>query len=115
LENVRLKFSILIWILECSVFRSFSFSLFSGKYNRGRKRDGVWVFGGVDRETDECFMVPVPDRKADTLIPIIKKFIRPGSTIYSDFWKAYDCLSLELTIRKRSFTFEVKLLFDKAV
>ena len=72
--------------------RMFSFSLFSGKYNRGRKRDGVWVFGGVDRETDECFMVPVPDRKADTLLPIIKKFIRPGTTIYSDFWKACDCL-----------------------
>jgi len=62
------------------------------KYNRGRKREGVWVFGGVDRATNECFAIPVPDRKAETFIRLIKKFIRPVSTILSDCWKAYDSL-----------------------
>lgn len=32
------------------------------KYNRGRLRDGVWVFRGVDRETNEAFLTIVEDR-----------------------------------------------------
>ena len=33
-------------------------------------------------------MVPVKNRKASTLIPIIKHFILPGTTILSDCWLA---------------------------
>ena len=29
------------------------------------------------------------------MIPIIKKYVLPGTTIYSDCWKAYDCLEKE--------------------
>ena len=25
------------------------------KYNKGRRVEGVWVFGGIDRRTRECF------------------------------------------------------------
>ena len=32
------------------------------KYNRGPFRDGMWVFGGIDRATKEVFLVQVPDR-----------------------------------------------------
>lgn len=42
-------------------------------YNRVRRVEGVWVLGGIDSRTRECFLVPVKDRSADTLIPIIKK------------------------------------------
>ena len=42
------------------------------KYNKGRRVEGVWVFGGIDRRTRECFLVPVEDRSAETLIPITK-------------------------------------------
>jgi hypothetical protein len=31
-------------------------------------------------------------RDADTLLPLIQKHIAPGSTIYSDCWKAYGSL-----------------------
>lgn len=34
-------------------------------------------------------------RNKDTLFPIIKDWIRPGTTIMSDCWKAYDCLGDE--------------------
>lgn len=34
-------------------------------------------------------MVPVTDRTADTLLALVQKHIRPGSTIWSDRWKSY--------------------------
>jgi hypothetical protein len=40
-------------------------------------------------------MVPVAKRSSAYLIPIIKHFIAPGTTIISDCWKAYDCLESE--------------------
>ena len=43
------------------------------KYNKEKRVEGVWVFSGIDRRTRECFLVPVEDRSAETLIPIIKK------------------------------------------
>lgn len=60
------------------------------KYNRGRILPNQWVFGGICRETRECFMYAVPDRKKGTLIETIKACIRPGTTIFSDEWKSYN-------------------------
>lgn len=36
------------------------------KYNRGHRVEGLWVFGGIERETGQCFMVPVEQRNQDT-------------------------------------------------
>ena len=60
------------------------------KYNRGRLVREQWVFGGICRETDECFMYTVPNRRAETLMPIIVDSISPGTTIISDQWRAYN-------------------------
>jgi len=65
------------------------------KYNRGRWIDGQWVFGGFERGTKNCFLVPVPSRGSDVLLEIIKQWIRPGTIVVSDCWKSYDCLHLE--------------------
>ena len=65
------------------------------KYHRGRKVDGQWVFGAICRETKEFFLVPVVKRNKETLLPIILERIRHGSTIISDCWSAYQCLSCE--------------------
>lgn len=59
------------------------------KYHRSKRADGVWVFGGIERETKKCFCEVVEDRSANTLIPIIKKYILPGTTILSDCLKAF--------------------------
>ena len=75
---------------------------------RGKRVEGCWVFGGVERLVPNCdnpfqeesftgeknrlgnmFAVIVEKRDARTLIPLIRRFIRPGSIIISDCWKAY--------------------------
>ena len=64
------------------------------KYHKGHRVEGKWVFGG--RETydkSKIFMIAVENRKADTLLPIIQKWIAPGSIIHSDCWKSYNKLS----------------------
>jgi len=63
------------------------------KYHRGKRVEGAWVFGGIERESRESFFEVVADRSAETLIPIIQKYIEPGTTIISDCWKAYSSLS----------------------
>jgi transposase-like protein len=65
------------------------------KYNRGRLVDGKWVFGGFERGSKRCFIVPVPSRDAQTLLSVIRDWIAPGTTIMSDCWRAYDCLGSE--------------------
>jgi transposase-like protein len=47
------------------------------------------VFGGVERESGETFLVPVPDRTADTLMNITSDWIQPCTTVISDGWAAY--------------------------
>lgn len=59
------------------------------KYNRGRVRDGQWVFGMIERGSNEVMMTVVADRTASTLIPIIQAHVRQGTTIFSDEWSAY--------------------------
>lgn len=57
------------------------------KYHRGHHVEGQWVFGGVERISGKCFILPVASRNRETLIPIIRQYILPGSTNISDYWK----------------------------
>ena len=59
------------------------------KNNVGRVTNEQWVFGGICRETRERFVVPVHDRTAETLLPIIQTFIVEGTNINSDSWRSY--------------------------
>lgn len=65
------------------------------KYHRGHRVEGCWVFGGVERESGRAFMIPVKKRSAAYLIPIIRHFVAPGTTIISDCWRAYSGLNQE--------------------
>ncbi|CAI4233423.1 unnamed protein product [Auanema sp. JU1783] len=60
------------------------------KYNVGRMKPQQWIFGGICRETRECFLYSVPDRSANSLIQCINHSILPGSTIVSDWWRSYN-------------------------
>ena len=60
------------------------------KYNRGKRVEGQWVFGGCETtNSNKIFVVPVQDRSKETLQREIKKWIKPGSVIVSDCWKGY--------------------------
>ena len=65
------------------------------KYHRGKRVDGVRVFGWIERVSRRCFFEIVDERSADRLIPIIKRYVKPGSIILSDCWKAYSSLKDE--------------------
>ena len=62
----------------------------SRKYSTGRilKSEAVWVFGSICCETGDCFVVPCEKRIAATLLLILQTHVAPGSTIYSDQWRA---------------------------
>jgi transposase-like protein len=55
------------------------------------------VLGGVElTEARKLFLVEVPNRRAETLMRIIKKYVHPGSIIYTDMFASYANLGREL-------------------
>ena len=63
---------------------------FHRKYHRGQWREGHWVFGGIERGSNKCFLVEVDRRDEATLRPLIEQWILPGTKIISDGWRAYN-------------------------
>ena len=56
------------------------------KYERGRILSQTWLFGAIERDSKKCVIIPLVEpcsTKSDsaTLIPLIKKYILPGSVI----------------------------------
>ena len=65
------------------------------KYHRGNYRAGMWVLGGVDRNTNQCFLISCPNnrRGAEVLLPLIERWVLPGSIVYTDEWGGYNQLT----------------------
>ena len=67
------------------------------KYFKGHHVEGVWVVGAVERTAEKkIFATTVTSRDKDTIKSIIFEFIKPGSIIFSDCWKAYPIAINEL-------------------
>ena len=49
----------------------------------------------MDRNTGHCFLLPCPNKKRDaaTLLPLINRWILPGSVVYTDEWAAHNGLT----------------------
>lgn len=60
------------------------------KYNRGKATPKpVWVFGCVDRKTGTLLLKCVPNRKKETLLPILDEHVSRESTIFHDDFATY--------------------------
>lgn len=54
------------------------------RHNVGKVTQPLWIFGGYDAAEKEGFLATVSNRDAETLLPLIKKYILPGTTVVSD-------------------------------
>lgn len=72
------------------------------KYNKGHKVEGAWVIGGIQRsrlknkvknENKKIFLEPIEERNIENINEIINKYIKKGTTIYTDCWKGYNDLN----------------------
>jgi transposase-like protein len=60
------------------------------KYNRGHAVEGVWVLGMTERTPKrKIILVVVPCRTKEQLSAFIRRYVHPGSTVYTDCWKGY--------------------------
>lgn len=77
------------------------------KNNDGHIFPQQCVFGGICRETNDCFLVQVPDRSLKTITSVITKHIAEGSIIYSDSWSSacVSTLSQNLIINDHRYKF----------
>ena len=50
------------------------------------------MLGMVESGTNNCVMIIVEDRLAETLLPIIQQRVLPGTCIITDGWHAYSQL-----------------------
>ncbi|CAI9732498.1 Hypothetical predicted protein [Octopus vulgaris] len=50
---------------------------------------GFCVFGGIERGTDKCFLVPIEHENKEAFEAAIIRWILPGTHIVSDIWAEY--------------------------
>ena len=63
-----------------------------GKVTRESDRDiSEWVIGGIQLTSKEFFFIPVDFLDKSTLLSIVNKYIKPGTTVVSDCWEDYEC------------------------
>jgi transposase-like protein len=71
------------------------------KYHKGHRVEGAWVIGGIERsklknkikdENKKLFLCPIETRDVHSIDMIIKKYVKKGTTIYTDLWKGYNNL-----------------------
>jgi len=71
------------------------------KYHKGHRVEGAWIIGGIERsliknksrnENKKTFLVPIKERNVNNIDLIIKRYVKKGTTIYTDLWKGYNNL-----------------------
>lgn len=74
------------------VFVFFNFAKYRKHGGRGRnvRKYKKWIFGIVEQGSGLSILKVVPNRKATTLLPLIAKYVRPGSTIMTDSFPSYN-------------------------
>ena len=71
-------------------------SCFGGirKGKRGRGAAGKVPVFGLLKRSGKVFVLPIPDAKSNTLMPIIRRKIKPDSIVYTDTFRSYNVLDV---------------------
>jgi hypothetical protein len=64
------------------------------KANVGQVVRQQWVFGRIDVQTKQCFLVAVNQRDAQTLITVLQQYVAPNTAVVSDLWCAYNIIDV---------------------
>ena len=85
------------------------------KHHRGNPNAGlkIWVFGMIERSTNRLLLFPVCEQTKDVLVPLITKYIKKGSPIFSDGWASYCDLNGLTDYQYEHFTVIHKQAFYK--
>lgn len=59
------------------------------KYNKGRFKISQWIIGMVERITGSVRFEAIASRDKNTMLQILKKYVKYNSTIITDCWKGY--------------------------
>lgn len=55
----------------------------------------VCFLEGYDKTTEECFLIELHEPDEDTVVQLIKKFVRAGSSVITDAWESFNRLNSE--------------------
>ncbi len=71
-------------------------SYFSGvrKVKRGRSAAGKTAVFGILKRNGKVYTIVVADTKQTTLMPVIKRKIKPDSFVYTDSYRSYNALDV---------------------
>ena len=83
---VEVILSFHIYSINLTIIKIDEKHLVTRKYNRGRHlaAEQVLVWGAFDRETNQVILQRIPDKRHETILPLVAAFIAPHSTIHSD-------------------------------
>ena len=71
------------------------------KYNLGHRVEGVWLVGGVEITKErKLFLVEVLERKAVTMLNVIKKYVKASCIVHTDLFKSYNNLERDLKVQQ---------------
>jgi transposase-like protein len=81
------------------------------KYNRGRRIEGAWVIGGVERSAEKKFFVEVVERRDSmTILDVLSRHIIPGSIVHTDCWKGYHNIENDLDIAHHTVNHSISFI-----
>lgn len=71
--------------------------LFRRKYNRVRiiQNEADWAVGGICRQMKEVYVVQTERGRLQDLEPVIKKYVREGSNVFTDRWGCIQLLTAD--------------------
>ncbi|GFS47171.1 DDE_Tnp_IS1595 domain-containing protein [Trichonephila inaurata madagascariensis] len=68
-------------------------SIFTKRKNNASRI--LWIFGGIYRKTDKCFLLKIPNHSLPVLLDTITNHIKERLIVHSDSWKGYCTTKME--------------------